>query len=175
MPSKDSKTNFALLRDKILQKSGKEYWRSVEEFVDAPEFEEFVKHEYPAHAEEWDDTLSRRNFVKVMGASLAFAGLSGCVIQPAEKMVPYVRQPEELVPGKPLFYATAMTLGGIATGLLAMSREGRPTKIEGNPDHPQSLGATDVRAQASILSMYDPGSFKRSCLSRTRRARGKIL
>ncbi len=74
MPSKDSKTNFALLRDKILEKSGKEYWRSVEEFVDAPEFEEFVKEEYPAHAEEWDDSLSRRNFVKVMGASLAFAG-----------------------------------------------------------------------------------------------------
>ncbi|MGI8639077.1 MAG: TAT-variant-translocated molybdopterin oxidoreductase [Pyrinomonadaceae bacterium] len=160
MPSKDSKTNFALLREKILQKSGKEYWRSVEEFVDAPEFEEFVKHEYPAHAEEWDDTLSRRNFVKVMGASLAFAGLSGCVIQPAEKIVPYVRQPEELVPGKPLFYATAMTLGGTATGLLARSNEGRPTKIEGNPEHPQSLGATDVRAQASILTMYDPDRSK---------------
>ncbi len=160
MPSKDSKTNFALLRDKILQKSGKEYWRSVEEFVDAPEFEEFVKEEYPAHAEEWDDTLSRRNFVKVMGASLAFAGLSGCVIQPAEKIVPYVTQPEELVPGKPLFYATAMTLGGIATGLLAQSHEGRPTKIEGNPEHPQSLGATDVLAQASILSMYDPDRSK---------------
>lgn len=160
MPSKDSKINFALLRDKILQKSGKEYWRSVEEFVDAPEFEEFVKEEYPAHAEEWDDGLSRRNFVKVMGASLAFAGLSGCVIQPAEKIVPYVRQPEEIVPGKPLFYATAMTLGGIATGVLAKSNEGRPTKIEGNPDHPQSLGATDVLAQASILSMYDPDRSK---------------
>ncbi len=160
MPSKDSKINFALLRDKILQKSGKEYWRSVEEFVDAPEFEEFVKEEYPAHAEEWDDSLSRRNFVKVMGASLAFAGLSGCVIQPAEKIVPYVRQPEEIVPGKPLFYATAMTLGGTATGLLAKSNEGRPTKVEGNPDHPQSLGATDVLAQASILSMYDPDRSK---------------
>ncbi|MDQ3181858.1 MAG: TAT-variant-translocated molybdopterin oxidoreductase, partial [Acidobacteriota bacterium] len=160
MPSKDSKTNFALLRDKVLDKSGKEYWRSVEEFVDAPEFEEFVKEEYPAHAEEWDDSLSRRNFVKVMGASLAFAGLSGCVIQPAEKIVPYVRQPEEIIPGKPLFYATAMTLGGIATGLLAKSNEGRPTKIEGNPDHPQSLGATDIFAQASLLGMYDPDRSK---------------
>ncbi|MCY7375869.1 MAG: TAT-variant-translocated molybdopterin oxidoreductase, partial [Pyrinomonadaceae bacterium] len=156
MPSKDSKTNFALLRDKILQKSGKEYWRSVEEFADAPEFEEFVKHEYPQHAEEWEDGLSRRNFIKVMGASLAFAGLTGCVIQPAEKIVPYVRQPEEIIPGKPLFYATAMTLGGIATGLLAKSNEGRPTKIEGNPEHPQSLGATDILAQASLLDMYDP-------------------
>lgn len=156
MPSKDSKTNFALLRNKILDQSGKEYWRSVEEFVDAPEFEEFVKHEYPQQAEEWDNGLSRRNFIKVMGASLALAGLSGCVIQPAEKIVPYVKQPEELVPGKPLYYATAMMLGGEATGLLAKSNEGRPTKIEGNPEHPQSLGATDVLAQASLLEMYDP-------------------
>lgn len=160
MTSKDSKTNFALLRDKILGQSGKKYWRSVEEFVDAPEFAEFVKEEYPTHAEEWDNSLSRRNFVKVMGASLAFAGLSGCVIQPAEKIVPYVRQPEEIVPGKPLFFATAMTLGGIATGLLAKSYEGRPVKLEGNPDHPGSLGATDVLAQASLLSMYDPDRSK---------------
>ena len=156
MSSKDSKSNFALLRDKILQKSGKDYWRSVEEFADAPEFEEFVKEEYPQQAEEWEDGLSRRNFIKVMGASLAFAGLTGCVIQPAEKIVPYVKQPEEIIPGKPLFYATAMTLGGIATGLLAKSNEGRPTKIEGNPDHTGSLGATDVLAQASLLDMYDP-------------------
>ena len=156
MPSKDNKTNFALLREKILQKSGKDYWRSVEEFSDAPEFDEFVKNEYPQHAEDWEDGLSRRNFIKVMGASLAFAGLTGCVIQPAEKIIPYVRQPEELIPGKPLFYATAMTLGGTATGLLAKSNEGRPTKIEGNPDHPQSLGATDVLAQASLLNLYDP-------------------
>ncbi|MBA4123658.1 MAG: TAT-variant-translocated molybdopterin oxidoreductase [Acidobacteria bacterium] len=156
MPSKDSKTNFALLRDKILQKSGKDYWRSVEEFADAPEFEEFARAEYPQQAEEWEDGLSRRNFIKVMGASLALAGLSGCVIQPAEKIVPYVSQPEEIIPGKPLFYATAMTIRGEATGLLAKSNEGRPTKIEGNPEHPQSLGATDVLAQASLLNMYDP-------------------
>jgi MoCo/4Fe-4S cofactor protein with predicted Tat translocation signal len=156
MPSKDSKKNFALLRERILEKSGKDYWRSVEEFVDAPEFEEFVNREYPSQAEDWEDGLSRRNFIKVMGASLAFAGLSGCVIQPAEKIIPYVRQPEDLVPGKPLFYATAMTLAGTAVGLLAKSNEGRPTKIEGNPDHPGSLGATDLLAQAAILSMYDP-------------------
>ncbi|CAN5393890.1 hypothetical protein BH10ACI1_BH10ACI1_02140 [soil metagenome] len=156
MPSKDSQKNFALLRDKILEKSGKEYWRSVEEFVDAPEFEEFVKHEYPAQAEEWDNSLSRRNFVKVMGASLALAGLSGCVIQPTEKIVPYVRQPEEIIPGKPLFFATSMSVGGIGVGLLGKSNEGRPTKIEGNPTHPGSLGATDVLAQASLLGLYDP-------------------
>ena len=91
-----------------------------------------------------------------MGASLALAGVTACTRQPAEKIVPYVRQPEELVPGKPLFFATAMTLGGVATGLLVESHEGRPTKIEGNPLHPGSLGATDVFAQAAILGLYDP-------------------
>jgi molybdopterin-containing oxidoreductase family iron-sulfur binding subunit len=160
MPSKDSKTNFALLKNRILSQGGKNYWRSVEEFVDAPEFAEFVSREYPQHAEEWHDSFSRRNFIKIMGASLALAGLSGCVIQPAEKIVPYVKQPEEIIPGKPLYFATAMTLGGIATGLLARSNEGRPTKLEGNPEHAGSLGATDVFAQAEILSLYDPDRSK---------------
>ena len=91
-----------------------------------------------------------------MGASLALAGVTACTRQPAEKIVPYVRQPEEIVPGKPLFFATAMPLGGVATGLLVESHEGRPTKIEGNPQHPGSLGATDVFAQAAILGLYDP-------------------
>ena len=156
MPSQDSKHNFSALRDKVLGSSGKEYWRSVEEFVDAPEFEDFIKQEYPEQIETWDDGLSRRNFIKVMGASLALAGLSGCVIQPPEKIVPYVRPQEDILPGKPLFFATAMTLGGVATGLLGKSYDGRPIKIEGNPEHPGSLGATDVMAQASLLGMYDP-------------------
>jgi MoCo/4Fe-4S cofactor protein with predicted Tat translocation signal len=160
MPSQDSKTNFALLRDRILAKSGKDYWRSVEEFVDAPEFEEFVKREYPDHAETWDDSLSRRNFIKVMGASLALAGLSGCVIQPPEKIVPYVSQPDGMLPGLPLFFATSYSIGGVAMGLLAKAYDGRPVKIEGNPEHPGSRGATDVRAQASLLDMYDPDRAK---------------
>jgi molybdopterin-containing oxidoreductase family iron-sulfur binding subunit len=91
-----------------------------------------------------------------MGASLGLAGVTACTRQPAEQIVPYVRQPEELVPGKPLSYATAMTLGGVGTGLLVESHEGRPTKIEGNAIHPSSLGATDVFAQAAILDLYDP-------------------
>ena len=156
MPSPEQKQNFALLRDRILAKEGKEYWRSVEEFVDAPEFAEFVSREYPHEVEEWDDSLSRRKFVKVMGASLALAGLAGCVIQPNEQIVPYVKSPEGQLPGKPNFYATAMSLGGVAVGLLAKQYEGRPVKVEGNPDHPGSQGATDVLAQASILGMYDP-------------------
>ncbi|MBK8466700.1 MAG: TAT-variant-translocated molybdopterin oxidoreductase [Chloracidobacterium sp.] len=156
MPSPASKTTFASLRDQILALNGKEYWRSIEEHADTPEFRDFISEEYPHEIEEWDSSLSRRNFVKVMGASLALAGLSGCVIQPSEKIVPYVHPVEGMLPGKANFFATAMSLGGVATGLLAKAYEGRPVKIEGNPSHPGSRGATDVLAQASILGMYDP-------------------
>ncbi len=145
-----------MLREQVLAQNGKEYWRSIEEHADSPEFREFVSQEYPHEIEEWDNSLSRRNFVKVMGASLALAGLSGCVIQPPEKIVPYVRPVEGMLPGKPLFLATAMSVGGVATGLLAKAFDGRPVKVEGNPDHPGSRGATDVLAQASLLGMYDP-------------------
>jgi molybdopterin-containing oxidoreductase family iron-sulfur binding subunit len=154
--SVSSAAKFAALRDKILGQNGKAYWRSIEEHADTPEFREFIAEEYPHEIEEWDNSLSRRNFVKVMGASLALAGLSGCVIQPPEKIVPYVRPVEGMLPGKANYFATAMSLGGVATGLLAKSFEGRPVKIEGNPEHPGSLGATDIFAQASILGMYDP-------------------
>jgi MoCo/4Fe-4S cofactor protein with predicted Tat translocation signal len=156
MSSPASKINFSSLRDKILAQNGKEYWRSLEEHADSPEFRDMIAEEYPHEIEEWDDSLSRRNFVKVMGASLALAGLSGCVIQPPEKIVPYVRPVEGMLPGKANFFATAMTLGGTATGLLAKSYDGRPVKLEGNPDHPGSRGATDIFAQASLLGMYDP-------------------
>lgn len=156
MPIPESTTSFAQTRKKILSQSGKQYWRSIEEFADSPEFEDKIKGEFPLSVENWDDSLSRRNFIKVMGASLALAGLSGCVIQPPEKIVPYVRQPEDILAGKPLFFATAMSLGGIATGLLVKSFDGRPVKIEGNPSHPGSLGSTDVFAQASLLGLYDP-------------------
>ncbi|HLA95211.1 MAG TPA: TAT-variant-translocated molybdopterin oxidoreductase, partial [Pyrinomonadaceae bacterium] len=156
MPSPENKTSFAQMREKLLSQNGKQYWRSVEEFADTPEFEDYVKGEFPVNVENWDNSLDRRNFIKVMGASLALAGLSGCVIQPPEKIVPYVKQPEDMIPGKPLFFATAMSLGGVSTGLLAKSFDGRPVKIEGNPSHPGSLGSTDIYAQASLLGMYDP-------------------
>ncbi len=156
MPSKDISKNFASMREKILSESGKDYWRSIDELAETPEFEEFVKREYPLHSEDWNNSFNRRTFVKLMGGTLALAGLSGCVIQPPEKIVPRVRDQEDLLPGKPLFFATAMTLGGVATGLLAESYEGRPIKLEGNPEHPGSLGATDVLAQASLMDMYDP-------------------
>jgi len=144
------------LRTKLDQTRGREYWRSLESLSETPEFKEFLHREFPQNASEWLDPVGRRNFLKLMGASLALAGVSACTRQPTEELVPYVRQPEELVPGKPLFYATAMPMAGAGMGLLVESHEGRPTKIEGNPDHPSSLGATDVYAQAAILGLYDP-------------------
>jgi molybdopterin-containing oxidoreductase family iron-sulfur binding subunit len=112
------------------------------------------------HAAGTSDGLDRRELFKYVGVSLALAGATACTRQPAEKIVPYVRQPEEIVPGKPLFYATAMTVGGLATGLLVESHMGRPTKVEGNPLHPASLGGTDAFAQAAVYSLYDPDRSK---------------
>jgi molybdopterin-containing oxidoreductase family iron-sulfur binding subunit len=136
----------------------KRFWRGLEELAETPAFQEWVANEFPEHAAEWTNPITRRQFLILMGASLALAGVSGCAVQPApaKKILPYVRQPVGLVPGKALYYATAMTLGGYATGLLVESHEGRPTKVEGNPQHPASLGATDLFAQASILGLYDP-------------------
>ena len=144
------------IRAKLAGTSGPQYWRSLEAVAETPEFKEFLHREFPANASEWNDPVGRRGFLKLMSASLALAGVTACTVQPDELIVPYVRQPEEIVPGKPLFFATAASLGGVATGLLVESHEGRPTKIEGNPDHPASQGGTDLFAQASILSLYDP-------------------
>jgi molybdopterin-containing oxidoreductase family iron-sulfur binding subunit len=144
------------LRVRLEGTRGREYWRSLESLSDTPEFKEFLHREFPQNASEWLDPVGRRGFLKLMGASLALAGVSACTRQPAEAIIPYVRQPEELVPGKPLFYATAMPFAGSGMGLLVESHEGRPTKIEGNPDHPSSRGATDIFAQAAILGLYDP-------------------
>src|SRR5918999_247713 len=134
----------------------REFWRSLEEHAETEEFRRFVAREYPSQLDALADPLSRRRFLQLMGASLALAGLGGCSRAPAETVVPYVRQPEEIVPGKPLYFATAMTLRGYALGLLVENHMGRPTKIEGNPLHPASLGATDAFAQAAVLTLYDP-------------------
>ena len=121
-----------------------------------PEFEDLLHREFPRFASEWPSGVSRRGFLQLASASLALAGLTGCTKQPLEKIIPYVRQPEQIIPGKPLYFATALTHAGYALGVLAESHQGRPTKIEGNPDHPASLGATDAFAQASVLTLYDP-------------------
>jgi MoCo/4Fe-4S cofactor protein with predicted Tat translocation signal len=158
-PTKKGKLDLDSLRDQINEaneKTGPEYWRSLEELAGSPAFQEALHREFPKGASEWVDSVSRRGFLKVMGASMALAGMTGCVKLPQEPIVPYVRQPEEVIPGRPMFYATAMTLGGYASPLLVESHLGRPTKIEGNDRHPASLGGTDIFAQASILGMYDP-------------------
>ena len=153
--SDDKTIDLASMRARLAD-GGKRYWQSLDELADSPAFRALVQREFPAHASEWLDPKGRRGFLKLMGASIALAGATACTRQPDELLVPYVRQPEEVVPGKPIYFATAMTLGGIATGLLAESHTGRPTKLEGNPEHPSSLGATDLLGQASILTLYDP-------------------
>ncbi|HTJ87900.1 MAG TPA: TAT-variant-translocated molybdopterin oxidoreductase, partial [Terriglobales bacterium] len=153
---KNGKLDVAAATAEIQKKNGPEFWRSLEELAGKPEFKEMMHREFPKGASEWLDAVSRRGFLKLMGSSLALAGMTACTRQPLEPIVPYVRQPEDLVPGRPMFYATAFTLGGYATPLLVTSREFRPIKVEGNDRHPASQGGTDVYAQASLLDMYDP-------------------
>jgi len=155
-PGKKDKLNLETARAQIAGTKGPEYWRSLEELAGSAEFQEMMHREFPKGASEWLDSVSRRGFLKLMGASLAMAGMTACTKQPLEPIVPYVRQPEAVIPGVPMFYATAFTLGGYASPILVESHLYRPTKIEGNAQHPASLGGTDVFAQASILGMYDP-------------------
>jgi MoCo/4Fe-4S cofactor protein with predicted Tat translocation signal len=155
-PSKKGTLELDRAHALVAETKGPEYWRSLEELAGSPDFQEMLHREFPKGASEWLDSISRRGFLKLMGASLAMAGMTACTKQPLEPIVPYVRQPEEVVPGRPLFFATAFTLGGYASPILVESHLYRPTKIEGNDQHPASLGGTDVFAQASILGMYDP-------------------
>ena len=135
---------------------GPRFWKSLDEWSQSPEFRPWLEREFPEHASEWDDGLSRRRFVQLMGASMALAGLSGCSRQPQEKLVPYVRRPEEIIPGEPIYYATTFPHRGYGKGVVVRTEMGRPIKIEGNPDHPASRGAADVFMQASVLGLYDP-------------------
>jgi MoCo/4Fe-4S cofactor protein with predicted Tat translocation signal len=155
-PTKRKQLDLATAKERIEDTTGPEYWRSLEELAGSEEFQEMLHREFPKGASEWLDDFSRRGFLKTMGASLALAGLTGCTRMPNTEIVPYVRQPENVIPGRPKFYATAFTLGGYASPILVESHLFRPTKIEGNPEHAASLGGTDVYAQASILDLYDP-------------------
>jgi molybdopterin-containing oxidoreductase family iron-sulfur binding subunit len=154
-PTKRKQLDLAAVKEQIEDTTGPEYWRSLEELAGSEEFQEMLHREFPKDAS-WLDDVSRRGFLKTMGASLALAGLTGCTRMPDTEIVPYVRQPENVVPGRPKFYATAFTLGGYASPVLVESHMFRPTKVEGNPQHPASLGGTDVYAQASLLDLYDP-------------------
>src|SRR5260370_17489811 len=150
----ESKTplDFEAIAAKLKQEGGRHLWRSLDELACTPEYEAFLHDEFPkdpakepqgaAHSSE--QALSRRQVLKLMAASAALSGLTACTKLPTEKIVPYVRAPEEIIPGKPLFYATSMVDRAIAIGLLLESQMGRPTKVEGNPYHPRSLCATHI-------------------------------
>ena len=144
------------LRERLAGEEGKAYWRSLDELAGTEEFRQLLEREFPESASEWEDGLSRRTFLKLMGASLAFGGLTGCTIQPEEKIVPWVRAPENMLPGRPLMYATAASLSGVGVGVLAETHMGRPTLLEGNADHPSGAGGIHPTVQASILGLYDP-------------------
>jgi MoCo/4Fe-4S cofactor protein with predicted Tat translocation signal len=138
-------------------------WRSLEELDASPEFRERLHREFPSGASIWEDLdhpLSRRRFLHLLGASAALAGMTACTKMPPEKIIPFVVSPENLVPGIPATYASSCTVSGYAKGILVQSHEGRPTKIEGNPLHPASLGTSDLFMQAELLQMYDPDRSK---------------
>jgi MoCo/4Fe-4S cofactor protein with predicted Tat translocation signal len=157
-----AKMTLAEVRAKLDGKTGKRYWKNLDELSDKPEFHELMAEEFPQQAMqgEWVDAVSRRGFMKVMGASFALAGLAGCTKQPDEPIFPYVKQPEDLVLGKPMYFATAHPFPTGAIPVLVKSDAFRPIKIEGNPEHPMSKGKSDAFTQGTLLDLYDPDRSK---------------
>ena len=145
------------------------YWRSLGEIEDRPEYRAALEREFPQGASELPQGITRRDMITLVGASLSLAGLVACR-RPVEEIVPFVNTPEDTVPGIPRYYATTMPFGRSAYGLIVESHEGRPTKIEGNPSHPATLGASSTRVQASILSLYDPDRSQTIALKGEKRA-----
>jgi molybdopterin-containing oxidoreductase family iron-sulfur binding subunit len=148
------KIDIEQMRQQLASAGDKGYWRGLEELSRTPEFQSWADDEFPGRASLPE--VDRRSFLKLMGASVALAGLAGCRTLPQDKVVPYVKAPEERYPGQILQYATAMPFNGYGFGLLITSNEGRPTKAEGNPDHPMSMGSSDIFSQAEMLQLYDP-------------------
>src|SRR5512144_2021712 len=132
------------------------YWRSLAQIEGTTEFRDALEREFPEGASELPDGITRREMMMLVGASLSLAGLAGCMRRPVEEIVPYVTAPEEVIPGIPRYYATTMPFRRSAYGLIVESHEGRPTKIEGNPAHPSTLGGSSALIQASVLGLYDP-------------------
>ena len=151
---------LAQVREELKGATGKRYWRSVDELANTPEFQAAVEREFPSAAQEWIDPVSRRGFMKLMGASMALAGLAGCTKQPDEPIYPYVKAPEDLLLGKPNYFATAHPFVTGAVPLLVKSDAYRPIKIDGNPDHAYNRGSSDVFSQGSLLDLYDPDRSK---------------
>jgi molybdopterin-containing oxidoreductase family iron-sulfur binding subunit len=159
-----AKLTLAQVRAKLEGQSGKRYWKSIDELADTPGFGEMLAEEFPrqagGEANEWVDAVSRRGFLKVMGASFALAGLAGCTKQPDEPIYPYVKAPEDLILGKPMYFATAYPFPTGAIPVLVKSDAFRPIKVDGNPDHPMSKGKSDAFTQATLLDLYDPDRSK---------------
>ena len=143
------------IEQKLATARGQDYWRSLDQLADTPEFRKYLESEFPSKHELWMDPMSRRDFLKLAGAGIAMMFFTGCR-KPLQMIFPYNENPENLVPGKPLFYATGLPSQGYLQGVLVETHEGRPTKVEGNPQHPDSLGATDIFMQAAVLGLYDP-------------------
>ena len=161
MEGQGTKLTLAEVRAKLAGQKGKRYWRSIDELVGTPEFEAAVRAEFPEQASEWIDTVSRRSFLKVMGASMALAGLAGCTKQPDEPIYPYVKAPEDLVLGKPVYFATVFPFPTGAVPLLVKSEAYRPIKVDGNPEHPYNQGGSDPITQGTLLDLYDPDRSQR--------------
>ena len=155
---------LAEVREQLKGKKGKRYWQSIDELAGTPEFEAAVSKEFPDQAQEWIDPVSRRGFMKLMGASMALAGLAGCTKQPDEPIYPYVKQPEDLILGKANYFATAHPFATGGVPLLVKSDAYRPIKVDGNPDHPYNLGSSDVFTQGTLLDLYDPDRSQRPTL-----------
>jgi MoCo/4Fe-4S cofactor protein with predicted Tat translocation signal len=151
-----AKLTLAQVRAKLDGKTGKRYWKSLDELAENPGFHQMLTEEFPRQAGEWVDAVSRRGFLKVMGASFALAGLAGCTKQPDEPIFPYVKAPEDLILGKPMYFASAFPFPTGAIPVLVKSDAFRPIKVDGNPDHPMAKGKSDVFTQASLLDLYDP-------------------
>ena len=155
---------LAAVRKSLEGKKGKRYWRSIDELAGTPEFEAAVAKEFPDQAQEWVDPVSRRGFMKLMGASMALAGLAGCTKQPDEPIYPYVKAPEDLILGKPNYFASAHPFPTGGVPLLVKADSFRPIKVDGNPDHPYNQGSSDVFTQGSLLDLYDPDRSQHALL-----------
>ncbi len=151
-----SALTLAEVRREMKGLKGKKYWRSIDELAGTPEFEAAVAKEFPDAAQEWIDPVSRRGFMKLMGASMAMAGLAGCTKQPDEPIYPYIKAPEDLILGKPNYFATAFPFAMGSVPLLVKSDAYRPIKVDGNPDHSYNHGSSDPFTQGTLLQMYDP-------------------
>ena len=152
---------LAAVRAELKNVKGKKFWRSLDELAGTEEFQRAVEEEFPSAAAEWVDPVSRRGFMKLMGASMALAGLAGCTKQPDEPIFPYIKQPEDLVLGKPMYFATASPWAAGAVPTLVKSDQFRPIKIDGNPEHGYNRGSSDVYTQGSLMDLYDPDRSKR--------------